>query len=120
MWAKTTMGVEAARPLRSSSSHSSCSWPRLPSPPALRSTTLTRPMKCTPSASKLYQPAPLVPRPYRVAVKLHVFVENVMLARHVMHVEPRLRDDAVGVVEFGEMGDIAGVNDEGWLDRKRI
>src|SRR5207247_1071357 len=58
-----------------------------------------------------------------VAVELHVFVENVMFARNVMHVEPGLRDDAVGVVEFGwlgEMGDIAGVNDEGWLDRKRI
>src|SRR5258708_17421527 len=58
-----------------------------------------------------------------VAVELHVLVENVMFARYVMHVEPRLRDDAVGVVEFGrlgEMGDIAGVNDEGWLDRKRI
>src|SRR5262249_42920243 len=58
-----------------------------------------------------------------VAVELHVLVENIVFARHVMHVEPRLRDDAVGVVEFGrlgEMGDIAGVNDEGWLDRKRI
>ena len=35
-----------------------------------------------------------------------------------MHVEPRLRDDVVGVIEFGglrEMGDIAGVDDEGWL-----
>ena len=58
-----------------------------------------------------------------VAVEFHVLVENVMFARHVMHVEPGLRDDAVGIVEFGrlgEMGDIAGVNDEGWLDRKRI
>src|SRR3984893_14157094 len=58
-----------------------------------------------------------------VAVELHVLVENVVFARYVMHVEPRLRDDAVGVVKFGrlgEMGDIAGVNDEGWLDRKRI
>jgi hypothetical protein len=29
-----------------------------------------------------------------------------------MHVEPRLRDDAIGVIEFGrlgEVGDIAGV-----------
>src|SRR5262245_13124443 len=45
-----------------------------------------------------------------------------MFAGHVMHVEPRLRGDAVGVVKFGwlgQMGDIAGVNDEGWLDRKR-
>ena len=40
-----------------------------------------------------------------------------------MHVEPGLRDDAVGVVEFGrlgEMGDIAGMNDEGWLHAKRL
>src|SRR5262249_50774941 len=53
-----------------------------------------------------------------VAVELYVFVENVVFARHVMHVEPRLRDDAIGVVEFrwlGEMGDIAGMNDKGRL-----
>src|SRR5882724_4779110 len=46
-------------------SHSSCAVPRLPRPPALRSTTLTRPMKWTPLASNEYQPAPMVPRPYR-------------------------------------------------------
>ena len=43
-----------------------------------------------------------------------------MLARHVMHIELGLRDDAVGIVEFdrlGQMGDIAGVNHEGRLDR---
>src|SRR6478609_10580351 len=58
-----------------------------------------------------------------VAVELHVLVENVMFARNVMHVEPRLRDDAVGIVEFGwlgEMGDIAGMNDEGWLYGKSL
>src|SRR4029077_5888982 len=58
-----------------------------------------------------------------LAVERHAFVEHVVLAGYVMHVKPRLRDDAVGVVKFGrlrEMGDIAGVNDEGWLDRKRI
>src|ERR1700756_1909158 len=50
-----------------------------------------------------------------VAVKLNVLVEDGVLARHVMHVEARLRDDAIGVVEFGwlrEVGDVAGVNDE--------
>src|SRR5262249_43381006 len=58
-----------------------------------------------------------------VAVELHALVEEVVLTRNVMHVEPGLRDDAVGVVEFGwlgEMGDIAGMNDEGWLHAKRL
>ena len=58
-----------------------------------------------------------------VAVELHVLVEDVMFARHVMHVEPGLRDDAVGVVELGrlgEMGDIAGMNDEGWLHAQSL
>src|SRR5882762_5458256 len=63
LWANTTMGIDFDLPLRSSSSHSSCAVPRLPRPPALRSTTLTRPMKWTPLASNEYQPAPLVPRP---------------------------------------------------------
>src|SRR5215831_19882719 len=57
-----------------------------------------------------------------VPVELHALVEDVMFARNVMHVEPGLRDDAVGVVEFGrlgEMGDIAGMNDERWLHAKR-
>ena len=48
---------------RSASSQASCSSPRLPRPPALRLTTLTRPMKCTPFWSKLYQPAPLASFP---------------------------------------------------------
>src|SRR6266446_6382268 len=58
-----------------------------------------------------------------VAVELHVFVEDIMFTRNVMHVEPGLRDDAVGIVEFGwfgEMGDIAGMNDEGWLHAKSL
>src|SRR5262249_13746842 len=58
-----------------------------------------------------------------VAVELHVFVENVMFTRNVMHVEQSLRDDAVGIVEFGwlgEVGDIAGMNDEGWLHAKSL
>src|SRR5215813_6497768 len=58
-----------------------------------------------------------------VAVELHALVENVVFARHIMHFEPGLRDDAVGVVEFGrlgEMGDIAGMNGEGWLHAERL
>ena len=46
-----------------------------------------------------------------------------MLARHVMHVEPRLRDDAVGVVELRfqrQMADVAGMDHEGRLVRQRI
>ena len=44
-----------------------------------------------------------------------------MLAGHVVHVEASLGDDAVGVIEFGRLGqmrDIAGVNDERWLHRQ--
>src|SRR5471030_3055496 len=55
MCAKTTMGVLLLRRLTSFSSHSSCSLPSLPSPPAFRLTTFTRPMKCTPFLSKLCQ-----------------------------------------------------------------
>src|SRR3954447_21688117 len=46
-----------------------------------------------------------------------------MLAGHVVHVEARLRDDAVGIVEFGRLGemrDIAGMNDERWLERQGL
>src|SRR5262249_58479830 len=62
-------------------------------------------------------------QPLVVAVVTKLMVENTVFAPAEMSVDPRLRDDAVGVVEIGrlgEMGDIAGVNDEGWLDRKRI
>src|SRR6266478_5767157 len=58
MCAKTTIGVLLLRRLTSFSSHSSCSLPRLPNPPAFRLSTFTRPMKCTPFLSKLCQPAP--------------------------------------------------------------
>src|SRR6516162_10486167 len=123
MWAKTTIGVDAGRPLRSPSNHSSCSLPRLPRPPALRSTTLTRPMKCTPFGVEAIPARAFGAATVAVAVELHALVENVVFARHIMHVEPGLRDDAVGIVEFGrlgEMGDIAGMNDEGWLHAKRL
>ena len=46
-----------------------------------------------------------------------------MLAGHVVHVEASLGDDPVGVVEFGRLGqmrDIAGMNDEGWLHRQGL
>ncbi len=39
------------------------SGPRIPRPPALKSITLTRPMKWTPLWSKLCHPAPLVDLP---------------------------------------------------------
>src|ERR1700730_16077744 len=63
MCAKTTIGVLDFRCLTSSSSHSICSWPREPSPPAFRFITFTKPTKCTPFLSKLYQPDPLEPFP---------------------------------------------------------
>ena len=40
-----------------------------------------------------------------------------------MHVEPGLRDDAIGIVEFvrlGEMGDVAGMDHKGRLHRQRL
>src|SRR5260221_1587796 len=36
-----------------------------------------------------------------VAVELYVLIVDIVLAWHVMHVEPRLRNDAIDVVEFG-------------------
>src|SRR5438270_7195 len=60
MCANTTMGVLCFRCLTSSSSHSSCSCPSVPSPPAFKFITFTRPTKCTPFLSKLYHPPPLM------------------------------------------------------------
>src|SRR6185312_7263886 len=59
-WAKTTIGVLFERWRTSSSSHSSCSRPSEPMPPALRFITFTNPTKCTPFLLKLYHPSPLV------------------------------------------------------------
>src|SRR5271156_6715416 len=60
---KNHNGVLDFKCFTSSSSHSSCSLPRFPRPPAFRFTTFTSPTKCTPFLSKLYQPSPLVPLP---------------------------------------------------------
>ena len=49
MWANTTIGVLAERPLRSLLSQASCSSPSVPRPPALNCNTLIRPTKCTPA-----------------------------------------------------------------------
>ena len=38
-----------------------------------------------------------------LAIELDLLVDEIVLARHVVHVEPRLRDDALGVVEFGRL-----------------
>jgi hypothetical protein len=54
---------------------------------------------------------------------LPLLVDEIVLARHVMHVELGLRDDALGVVELGglrQMGDVAGVDHEGRLHRHRL
>src|SRR5205807_10369305 len=61
MCANTTMGVLYCKGFTSSSNHSSCSWPSVPSPPAFRFSTFTNAMKCTPFLSKLYQPATWTP-----------------------------------------------------------
>ncbi len=47
------------------------------------------------------------------------FVDEVVLARDVMHVELRFADQLIGDVELvglGKMRDVAGVNHEGGLD----
>src|SRR6516162_2791441 len=36
-----------------------------------------------------------------VVIELHPLIEEIVLARHVVHVEPGLGDDAIGVVELG-------------------
>src|SRR5512144_2253767 len=56
-------------------------------------------------------PGALRAAPIALEIELLLTVDEVVLARHVMHVEPSLRDDAIGIVEFGhlgEMGDVAG------------
>src|ERR1700674_2699171 len=63
MCANTTIGVLCFKCFTLSSSHSSCSCPSVPSPPAFKFITLTSPKKRTPLLSKLYHPAPLLPFP---------------------------------------------------------
>jgi len=46
-----------------------------------------------------------------------------LAARHIVHVEPGLGDDAIGVVELGRLGemrDVPGVNHKGRLCRERF
>src|ERR1700756_4979005 len=55
-----------------------------------------------------------------IDVKLPIRVEKIVFAGDVMHIKPRLRDDAVGVVELRfqrKMADVAGMNHEGGLFR---
>src|SRR6516162_5322378 len=124
MWANRTIGVEAERSLTSFSSHSSCSLPRLPKPPALRSTTLTRPMKCTAVGVEAVPTGALGGLAIAVAINLALIrIDQVVLARHVVHVKPRLRNDVVGVVKFfflREVADVAGVDHKRRLLRQGI
>src|SRR6185503_13073445 len=59
-----------------------------------------------------------------LAIELaRLLVDDVVLARHVMHVESGLRDDFLGVVElrsFRQMRDVAGVDHEGGPGRQRL
>src|SRR4029079_13600804 len=46
-------------------------------------------------------------------VELDLLVEEIVLAGHVMHVKLRLRNDAVGIIEFGrlrQVGNVAGMD----------
>src|SRR5271170_1227576 len=106
------MGVLDFGCATSSSIHSSCSWPSVPSPPAFRFSTFTSPMKCTPFLSKLYHPAPLVPFP----VLLAIIIQHVVLARHIEHIfrACALQNLINGVELFGfrEVADVARVQHE--------
>ena len=58
-----------------------------------------------------------------VEIDLAIVVENVVLAGHVMHIEPRLADDLVGGIELGrlrKMADVARMDHEGGLRRQGI
>jgi hypothetical protein len=58
-----------------------------------------------------------------VVIELHPLVEEIVLARHIVHVEPGLGHDAIGVVELGRLGemrDVPGVNHEGGFCRQRF
>src|SRR6476646_6766725 len=50
-----------------------------------------------------------------LAIEFHLFVDEVVLARHIMHLKPGLGDCMIGIVElfsFRQMRDVAGVNHE--------
>ena len=58
--------------------------------------------------------------PVPLEIELVLFVDHIVLAGDVVHVETGLRDCAVGVVEFldlGQVRDVARVNHERRLDR---
>ena len=42
----------------------------------------------------------LAATPVALSVEFHLLVDDVMLARHVVHIETSLRDDALGIVEL--------------------
>src|SRR4051794_22922021 len=70
MCAKTTIGVLLRSRFRSRSSHSSCWSPRTPSPPALRFTTFTRPMKCIPPVARVRGALEQLPADFRDVIVL--------------------------------------------------
>jgi hypothetical protein len=59
-------------------------------------------MKCAPLASSCTSRRPSR-RDHSAPVELELIIEEVMLAGHVVHVEARLGDDSVGIVEFGRL-----------------
>src|SRR3954469_2122991 len=100
MCENTTIGVLFDLPFRSSSSQASYSAPRLPRPPAFRSTTLTRPMKWTPCLVEAVPAGPA--RSLAVAVEVGptwIVVEQVVLAGHEEQGHAGVAEDLVGIVE---------------------
>src|SRR5262249_15285393 len=66
----------------------------------------------------------LGPATIAFAVKLTlILVDDVVFARHIVHIEPRVRNNAIGIVElrrFRQMRDVARVDHERRLDRQRF
>src|ERR1700689_3015170 len=83
MWAKTTMGVLPFNLATSFSSHSSCSWPRLPSPPALEFQPVDKADKMRSLLVEAVPAVALGPLAETLVEHRAVVVEHIVLAGNV-------------------------------------
>ena len=103
MWAKTTIGVEAERPFRVVREPGELLVADIAEPAGLEIDDVDEPDEMHAVGIEAVPAGALRAAPVAFAVELDLLVDDVVLARHVMHVEAGLRDDAVGIVELGRL-----------------
>ena len=100
MWANTTIGVEAERPFTSCFEPFELLVAEIAEPAGLEVDDVDQADEVHAVGVEAVPAGALGAASVAVEVKLLVRIEEVVLAGDVMHVEPRLRDDPVGVVEL--------------------